>query len=70
LRLSVIKWKKKYAFRPWKTVISELSNLVKKEKIVEFETWQEVLTMFFPNLDDHLLKGKNDHLTEEIPLES
>ncbi|MCM2140022.1 AAA family ATPase [Vagococcus fluvialis] len=60
----------KYAFRPWKTVISELSNLVKKEKIVEFETWQEVLTMFFPNLDDHLLKGKNDHLTEEIPLES
>ncbi len=58
----------KYDFRPWKKVISDLSSLIKNEELIDASTWKEVMTLFFPNLEDHLQKGKGFDLAENIPL--
>ena len=49
---------KKYDLRPWKKILSQLTELIKEENEVEFSTWQQVMTLFFPSLEDHLSQDK------------
>lgn len=58
----------KYDFRPWKKIINDLSYLIKEEKLIEITTWQEVMNLFFPNLEEHLQKNKGFDVAESFPL--
>lgn len=60
----------KYDLRPWKTIISELTTLIKRNNVIELDKWKDVMTLFFPNLEDHLPKEKSFEVREGFQLES
>ena len=60
----------KYDLRPWKTIISELTSLIKADDLIELSAWKEVMALFFPNLEDHLEKEKTFDVREAFQLDS
>lgn len=48
----------KYSFRPWKKIIDNLSMIIKENKQIDPEIWEEAISKIFPNVEAHLAGAK------------